>query len=94
MLQHHPEASVRRLAARLAKIEGHTRATIEMIKADRDCTEVLHQIRSIIGAWQQVSALVLDDHLKSCIQEAVSNGRAEEAIANLRQALLRRPPAL
>ena len=94
MLQRHPDESARRLAARLAKIEGHTRATIEMIKADRDCTEVLHQIRSIIGAWQQVSALILDEHLKFCIQEAVSNNRAEEAIDNLRQVLLRRPPAL
>ncbi|MDQ7793082.1 MAG: metal-sensitive transcriptional regulator [bacterium] len=90
LLYHHEDRDTRKLAARLAKIEGHTRAVIDMIKGDRDCAEVLHQIRSVIGAWQHLSALILDEHLKSCIREAVESGKADEAIDSLREALLRR----
>ncbi|MDP2872949.1 MAG: metal-sensitive transcriptional regulator [Bacillota bacterium] len=79
-----------KLAHRMAKIEGHTRAVMEMIREDRDCPEVLHQIRSIIGAWQHLSAHILDEHLKTCVREAVASGRADEAVENLRQALLGR----
>jgi DNA-binding FrmR family transcriptional regulator len=88
MIYHHGERESRRLAARLAKIEGHTRAIAEMIRADRDCLAVVHQIRSVIGAWQQVATCILDEHLKTCVRDAVASGRAEEAIESLRESLL------
>ena len=91
MSQHSsPHHDVKKLAHRMAKIEGHTRAVMEMIREDRDCAEVLHQIRSVIGAWHHLSTHILDDHLKTCVRDAVASGQAEEAIDNLRQALLGR----
>lgn len=90
MLYHHSEHDGRKLNARLARIEGHTRAIREMIKEDRDCVEVLHQIKSVIGAWQQLSVLILDEHVKHCIGEAITSGQAEEAVNSLREALARR----
>lgn len=89
MLQRHGEESSRKLAARLAKIEGHTRAIAGMIRDERDCAEVLHQIRSVVGAWQQLGNLILDKHLKQCIKEAVEHGKVDEAISSLREALVR-----
>lgn len=89
MLQRHGEESSRKLAARLAKIEGHTRAIAGMIRDERDCAEVLHQIRSVVGAWQQLGNLILDEHLKQCIKEAVEHGKVDEAISSLREALVR-----
>lgn len=80
----------KRLLNRLAKIEGHTRAIVEMIHDNRDCPELLHQIRSIVGAWQRLGEQILDEHLKSCVREAVTSGRADEAIDNVREALLGR----
>lgn len=80
----------RKLANRMAKIEGHTRAVAEMIRENRDCAELLHQIRSIIGAWQHLSSHILDEHLKTCVRDAIISGEADEAIENLRQALLGR----
>lgn len=90
LLYHHSEHDGEKLVARLARIEGHTRAIREMIKDDRDCVEVLHQIKSVIGAWQQLSAIILDEHVKCCIGEAITSGKAEEAIDSLREALARR----
>lgn len=88
MLYHHADRESHRLAARLAKIEGHTRAIGEMIREDRDCVAVVHQIRSVIGAWQQVATYILDEHLNSCVRDAVASGNAEEAIESLRESLL------
>lgn len=90
MLYHHSEHDDKKLTARLARIEGHTRAVRDMIKDDRDCVEVLHQIKSVIGAWQQLSVLILDEHVKHCIGEAIASGKAEEAVDSLREALARR----
>ena len=81
----------RKLAGRLAKIEGHTRAIMEMIRDGRDCPDVLHQVRSVIGAWQHLSAYILDEHLNTCITQAVASGQADKAVEDLRQALLGRP---
>lgn len=89
MLQRHGEESSRKLAARLAKIEGHTRAIAEMIRDERDCVEVLHQIRSVVGAWQQLGNLILDEHLRQCIKDAVERGKVDEAMSSLREALVR-----
>jgi len=89
VLQRHGEESSRKLAARLAKIEGHTRAIAEMIRDERDCVEVLHQIRSVVGAWQQLGNLILDEHLRQCIKDAVERGKVDEAMSSLREALVR-----
>ncbi len=86
-----PHHDRRKLAHRMARLEGHTRAVIEMINDDRDCAEVLHQIRSIVGAWQHLAMHILDEHLKSCVKDAIISGRADEAIENLRQALIGKP---
>lgn len=56
---------------RLKSVEGHVRGIQRMIEDDAYCIDVVNQIVAIQRALKKVSARVLDQHLHSCVTEAV-----------------------
>jgi CsoR family transcriptional regulator, copper-sensing transcriptional repressor len=56
---------------RLKSVEGHVRGIQRMIEEDAYCIDVVNQIVAIQRALKKVSVLVLDQHLHSCVTEAV-----------------------
>ena len=56
---------------RMARIEGHVHAVREMLISDRDCPEILIQLAAIRSALDGVARLVFEDHMDSCIVDAV-----------------------
>jgi DNA-binding FrmR family transcriptional regulator len=56
---------------RLKSVEGHVRGIQRMIEDDTYCIDVVNQIVAIQRALKKVSARVLDEHLHSCVTEAV-----------------------
>ena len=74
---------------RMARIEGHVRAVREMLISDRDCPEILIQLAAIRSALDGVARLVFEDHMDSCIVDAVETGNAEAQIADIKTAFAR-----
>jgi DNA-binding FrmR family transcriptional regulator len=56
---------------RLTVIEGHLKGVKKMVEQDAYCIEVIHQIHAVQSALNKVSAMILDDHLNSCVVSAV-----------------------
>ncbi len=56
---------------RLKSIEGHVRGVRLMIEDDAYCVDVVQQIVAIQRALKKVASRVLDQHLHSCVTEAV-----------------------
>jgi DNA-binding FrmR family transcriptional regulator len=56
---------------RLTVIEGHLKGVKKMVEQDVYCIEVIHQIHAVQSALNKVSAMILDDHLNSCVISAV-----------------------
>lgn len=56
---------------RLKSIEGHVRGVQRMVEDGTYCIDVVNQIAAIQSALKKVSALVLDDHLHSCVTDAM-----------------------
>lgn len=56
---------------RLTVIEGHLKGVIKMVEQDAYCMEVIHQIHAVQSALNKISAMILDDHLNSCVIAAV-----------------------
>ena len=56
---------------RLKSVEGHVRGIQRMIEDDAYCIDVVNQIVAIQRALKKESARVLDQHLHSCVTEAV-----------------------
>ena len=56
---------------RLKSVEGHVRGVQRMVEEGTYCIDVVHQIVAIQSALKKVSGLVLDDHLHSCVTDAM-----------------------
>lgn len=63
---------------RLARIEGQVRAVRRMVEADKYCVDVVRQIQAARSALSSLETLVIDDHVETCVEHALSRGSVEE----------------
>lgn len=72
---------------RLRRIEGQVRGLQRMIDEDTYCIDVLTQISSVTKSLQSVGLGLLDEHLRHCVRDAVSDAedhgdqKIDEAVA-------------
>lgn len=74
---HHPEKLKEEIAKRLNRIEGQVRGVKKMIEEDMYCDNVLNQITSVQSALNGVRMLLLENHIKSCVVDQLSEGKTE-----------------
>jgi len=79
--------SRKEVADRLSKIEGHVHGIRKMVDEDRGCPDLLLQIAAVRSALDKVAKIILEDHIETCLLEAVKSGKADESIAELKEAL-------
>lgn len=72
---------------RLARIEGHVRAVKRMAEEGTPCPELLVQIAAIRSALNSVGRVILEDHIKSCLVDAVREGDFQSVYRSLEQSL-------
>jgi DNA-binding FrmR family transcriptional regulator len=70
---------------RLRRIEGQVRGLQRMIESDDYCIDVLTQISAATRALQAVSLGLLDEHLRHCVSQAITEG-GEEADVKITEA--------
>ncbi len=80
--EHHQQ-----VIARLARIEGHVRGIKRMVEEDVPCPDVLTQIAAVRGALNSVGRVILEDHLQSCMVEAVEKDDYQRAVRDLKNSL-------
>ena len=83
----HRHSKTRQVINRLSRIEGHIRAIKRMLEEEKPCPEVLIQLAAVKSAIRNASQLVLEDHIQSCLAEAVAKGTADEEWQSLKKAL-------
>lgn len=59
---------------RLSRIEGQVRGIRKMVEEDRYCMDILTQTRSIFAAIRGVEEYILENHLHTCVTEAIRSG--------------------
>jgi CsoR family transcriptional regulator, copper-sensing transcriptional repressor len=72
---------------RLARIEGHVRAIKRMVEEDTSCPDVLVQIAAVRSALNSVGRVILEDHLQSCMVQAVEKDDYQQALRDLKNSL-------
>ncbi len=82
----HTHTQTKAVLNRMARLIGHLNATKKMIEDGRDCSEVLIQLSAVDAAIRAVSRVILKDHLKHCIVEAIQDGD-EDAIDDINKAI-------
>lgn len=58
---------------RIKRINGQVEAVGRMIDNEEYCVDVLMQISAATGALAKVGQIVLENHLKTCVMEAMKN---------------------
>lgn len=78
----HVHENTKAVVNRLARIIGHLESVKRMVEDDRDCSEVLIQIAAVKSALNNVGKVILQDHIRHCIVDAVEEGD-QQAIDDL-----------
>ena len=82
----HVHENTKAVLNRMARIIGHMESVKRMVEDGRDCTEVLVQIAAVKSALNNVGKVILQDHVKHCIVDAVEH-EDDQAIEDLCQAI-------
>ncbi|MGH2355577.1 MAG: metal-sensitive transcriptional regulator [Chloroflexota bacterium] len=63
---------------RLKSVDGHLRGVIKMVEDDTYCMDVIKQLQAVQGAIGRVNALLLADHLQTCVTTAIRGDEPQE----------------
>jgi DNA-binding FrmR family transcriptional regulator len=66
------------LQRRLKSISGHVAGIERMIEQDAYCIDVIKQVQAVQAALNKVNDLILENHLHTCVIDAVRGGNAKE----------------
>ena len=75
------------ITKRLKRIEGQVRGLIRMVEEDKNCEDILIQIGSAKAALHKTGQVILEGHLHSCVVEGIREGKEDETIDKLSNAI-------
>ncbi len=84
-MAYRPKDTQERITHRLKIARGHLDKVISMVEKDDYCIDVLHQMQAVESGLKETGNLLLENHLKGCVADAISKGKADESIAEIMQ---------
>lgn len=82
----HTHENSKAVVNRLSRLIGHLESVKKMVEDGRDCSEVLIQLAAVKSAINNVSKVILQDHIRHCIVDAVEDND-QQALDDLCQAI-------
>ena len=68
---------------RMKRIEGQAKGIERMIEENRYCIDIVQQLTALSSATEEVSLIVLQNHIEGCVTDAIQEQRGEDYIAEL-----------
>lgn len=78
-----PKDTQERILHRLKIARGHLHKVIKMLESDQYCIDVIHQSQAVQKALKETDNLMLENHLRKCAADAISQGKKDKAIAEV-----------
>lgn len=72
---------------RLKRIRGQVEGIERMIHEGRYCIDIVNQMRSAMAAMKSVEGLVLERHIRHCVQDAIDSKDEKQANAKIAELL-------
>ncbi len=82
-MAYRPKDTRERIIHRLKISKGHLEKVIKMVEEDKYCIDVLHQMQAVESGLRETGNVVLENHLKSCVVDAIGRGEKEKAIEEI-----------
>ncbi len=73
--------------ARMKKIEGQARGVQRMIEDERYCIDIIQQLTALASAVDEVSLLILQNHIEGCVTDAIHEQHGEGYIKELMETI-------
>ena len=89
-MAYRPKDTHERIMHRLKIARGHLDKVISMMGDDVYCIDVMHQMKAVESGLKETGNLLLENHLKSCVIDAMSKGRTDQSIAEIMQVFKRK----
>ena len=84
----HVHENQKAVVNRLARAIGHLEKVKRMVEEGHDCSDVLVQLAAVRSAIDNTGKVILQDHMRHCMVDAVAAGD-EDAIEDLCRAIER-----
>lgn len=84
-MTYRPKNEQERVLHRMKIARGHLDKVISMIEEDTYCIDVMHQINAVESGLKETGHLLLENHLKTCVADAIGRGEKDEAITEIMQ---------
>lgn len=84
-MAYRPKDTQERITHRLKIARGHLDKVIQMVEKDEYCIDVLHQMQAVEKGLKETGNVLLENHLKGCVSDAISKGKKDEAIEEIMQ---------
>lgn len=68
---------------RLRIAQGHLDKVVKMYERGEYCIDTLIQSQAVQAALKETDALILENHLQTCVTDAVKSGKKDKAIAEV-----------
>lgn len=66
-------------------IAGHLRGVKKMLENDKYCIDVIKQNEAVIAAIKQLNYLILENHLQTCVSDALKGKNEREKKKKIRE---------
>lgn len=71
----------------LKTAKGQIEGIIKMIEDDRYCIDVANQLMAVQSLIKKADLMILQGHLRHCVQDAILNDNSEEKIEEFNKVL-------
>lgn len=82
----HTHENTKAVLNRMSRAIGHMESIKKMVEDGRDCSEVLIQIAAVKSAINNIGKIILEDHIKHCVVDAIETGD-EKVLTDLDEAI-------
>ena len=82
----HTHTNTKAVLNRISRLIGHLNSVKGMVERGTDCSEVLIQLAAVRSALDNTGKVILKDHMRHCMVDAVAAGD-QEAIDDLCMAI-------
>lgn len=72
---------------RLKTVRGHLDGVIAMVEEDAYCVDLMKQVAAMQASLEKVNRALLQNHLETCVTEAIQSGSGQAKIQELIDAL-------
>ena len=72
---------------RLKTVRGHLDGVIAMVEREEYCPDLMKQVAALQSSLERVNRVLLQNHLETCVTEAIAAGSGDAKIAELLEAL-------